>query len=46
MSDTHNDELLEAFYEEGLDMGLTEEKADQFAWDKFNSLSWLDWNIS
>ena len=34
MSHPVNDELLEKYYEEALDMGLSEEEAEQYAREK------------
>ena len=34
MSHPVNDELLEKYYEEALDEGLSEEEAEKYAWQK------------
>jgi hypothetical protein len=38
MSNQQNDALLEQLFEEGLDLGLSEDQAAKYARDKFNSM--------
>ena len=35
MSHPVNDELMERYYEEGLELGLSEEEAEKYAQEKF-----------
>ena len=35
MSNTTNRELLRHYYEQGLEMGMTEEEAEEYAYKKF-----------
>jgi len=43
MSNQQNEALLEKLFEEGLDMGLSEKKAEKYARDKFENLSEPDY---
>ena len=36
MSNTTNRELLRHYYEQGLEMGMTEEEAKEYAYEKFD----------
>jgi|TARA_B100000900_G_scaffold315012_1_gene273861 pyrroline-5-carboxylate reductase len=36
MSNTNNTAFLEHYYEEGLAMGMTEEEAEEYAYEKFD----------
>ena len=36
MSNAHNERLLEHYYEQGLAMGMTEEEAEEYAYEKFD----------
>ncbi len=38
MSNINNEKILEDYYEEGLEMGLTEKQAEEYAYDKFDLL--------
>lgn len=40
MSHPVNDELLERYYEEGLELGLSEEEAEKYAQEKFEQESY------
>ena len=32
----HNEKVLEHYYEQGLEMGMTEEEAEEYAYEKFD----------
>jgi len=34
MSNLHNERVLELYYEQGLEMGMTEEEAQEYAYEK------------
>lgn len=36
MSNLHNEKVLEQYYEQGLEMGMTEEEAEEYAYEKFD----------
>lgn len=36
MSNLHNEKALEYYYEQGLEMGMTEEEAEEYAYEKFD----------
>ena len=36
MSNLHNEKVLEQYYEQGLEMGMTEEEAQEYAYEKFD----------
>tara|TARA_B000000437_G_C11667787_1_gene314261 strand:- start:840 stop:959 length:120 start_codon:yes stop_codon:yes gene_type:complete len=36
MSNLHNERVLELYYEQGLEMGMTEEEAQEYAYEKFD----------
>tara|TARA_B000000609_G_C23906944_1_gene206392 strand:+ start:230 stop:349 length:120 start_codon:yes stop_codon:yes gene_type:complete len=36
MSNLHNERVLELYYEQGLEMGMTEEEAEEYAYEKFD----------
>ena len=36
MSNSYNQRLLEHYYEQGLEMGMTEEEAQEYAYEKFD----------
>tara|TARA_X000001382_G_scaffold130256_1_gene124563 strand:+ start:2091 stop:2213 length:123 start_codon:yes stop_codon:yes gene_type:complete len=40
MSHPGNDELMERYYDEGLDLGLSEEEAEKYAQEKFEQESY------
>ena len=40
MSHPGNDELMEKYYDEGLDLGLSEEEAEKYAQEKFEQESY------
>ena len=35
MSNLYNERLLEHYYEQGLEMGMTEEEAQEYAYEQF-----------
>ena len=35
MSNINNEKILENYYEEGLEMGLTEKQAEKYAYEQF-----------
>ena len=39
MSNLYNEALLENLFEEGLELGLSDEQAEEYAWDKFEEKS-------
>ena len=39
MSNHYNEALLENLFEEALDLGLSDEKAEEYAWAKFEEKS-------
>ena len=36
MSNLYNERVLELYYEQGLEMGMTEEEAQEYAYEKFD----------